>query len=128
MEIQPGQRRRLGMASENLALKFLRRRGMELLVRNYQCRVGEIDLIVRKGTTIAFVEVRFRKNRSYGSPIESVTPAKQSKIILCARHFLMRNPQLADYDFRFDIVGIGQNKNCSGYQIEWLENAFEARV
>ena len=124
MAILPGQRRRFGLASETLAMKFLRRQGMQLIARNYQCRSGEIDLIVGKGETIVFVEVRFRKNRQFGSPIESVTPAKQEKIIRCARHFQLNNPQLAGCDFRFDIIGISQDKNCAGYAIEWLENAF----
>lgn len=125
LEILPAQRRRLGMASETLALRFLRRQGMELLVRNYHCRTGEIDLIVRSGGTIVFVEVRFRKNSHYGSPIESVTPAKQTKIVRCARHYLMRNPQLGSCNYRFDIIGISQNGSIKGFQIEWLKNAFE---
>jgi len=116
------------MASETLALTFLRRQGMKLLVRNYHCRAGEIDLIVRNDATIVFVEVRFRKNVRYGSPIESVTAAKQARIVHCARHYLMRNPQLACCNYRFDIVGIRQHGNTSGNQIEWLQNAFEPRL
>ena len=122
------QRRRLGLASEALALNFLRRQGLKLLARNYQCRAGEIDLIARQEETIVFVEVRFRKNQRYGTPIESVTPAKQRKIIRCARHFLMHNPQFAGCDCRFDIVGITRGKSCRGYRIEWLENAFQPCV
>ncbi|MBT8147897.1 MAG: YraN family protein [Gammaproteobacteria bacterium] len=120
----PAYRRHFGQASETLALKYLRRSGVKLIARNYQCRAGEIDLIVRDGETVVFVEVRFRNNRQFGSPIESVTPTKRSKIVRCARHFLLHNPELAGFDCRFDIVGISPHSNCLGYKIEWLESAF----
>ena len=127
MSLLPAHRKNFGLSNETLALKYLRRQGLQLITRNYQCRAGEIDLIVSEGETIVFVEVRFRGNRQFGSPIESVTRAKQTKIIRCARHFLLNNPQLATGNFRFDIIGISNSsssRNRRGYEIEWLPNAF----
>ena len=128
MALLSGQRRHVGLNAETLAVKFLRRKGMRLITRNYHCRHGEIDLIVRHGNLIVFVEVRFRSNRHFGTAIESVTAAKRSKIIYCARHFMMRNPRLNGHDIRFDIIGICHDERCQGFEIDWLENAFEPRI
>jgi putative endonuclease len=127
VEILPSQRRNLGKAHETLAIKFLQRKGLQLVTRNYQCRGGEIDLIAKQGNTLIFVEVRYRKASLFGSAIESVTRSKQAKIIRCARHYLMRHPKLSGCDLRFDIVGICQNGNSRGYRVEWLDNAFTPR-
>ncbi len=125
MRIHPSHRRHLGNFVETLALNFLQRKGLRLLARNYQCRAGEIDLIVLQGNTLVFVEVRYRSTSSYGSAIESVTRSKQAKIVRCARHFVMRYPNHSRRNLRFDIVGISKTGNSAAYQIEWLENAFE---
>ena len=125
MQLLPGQRRIFGSANEKLAENFLRRRGFRTLNRNYQCRSGEIDLIVGKANTVVFVEVRFRKNEAFGTAVESVNPAKQARIIRCARHFLMHNPGLATRELRFDIIGITHEDSQRGYRVEWLTNAFQ---
>jgi putative endonuclease len=124
VKLLPLQRRNPGRAYETLAIKFLQRRGLQLVTRNYQCRGGEIDLIVKQGNTLIFVEVRYRQASTFGSAVESVTRAKQARIVHCARHYLMRHPNLSGCDLRFDIIGICQNGNSRGYQVEWLDNAF----
>ena len=66
----------VGNLAEDAALKHLQANGLTLLTRNYRCKVGEIDLIMRDANEIAFVEVRYRKSSRYGTGLESVSSAK----------------------------------------------------
>lgn len=111
-----------GRQAEELAARFLERKGLRIVARNYRCRGGEIDLICRAGKVLVFVEVRLRRNATFGGAAASVTPTKQHRLILAAQHFLMTNA-LTENDCRFDCVflnGVSENS------IEWLRNAFTA--
>lgn len=70
-----------GALAEEAAAEFLKERGFSSLERNYSCRFGEIDLIMRDGHTLVFVEVRYRRNKSFGGAIESITVAKRQKAV-----------------------------------------------
>jgi len=107
----------IGAGKEELARRYLEGSGLRLVERNYRCRLGEIDLIMRDGDCLAFIEVRYRKSAGYGSPAESVTPRKQQRIILAARHYLQRHP--TRLDCRFDVLALTGNQ-----RVEWLKNAF----
>ncbi|MEI8055491.1 MAG: YraN family protein [bacterium] len=71
----------IGKNAENLACDYLQRQGLKLVAANYLCKCGEIDLIMHDGTTLVFIEVRYRKASNYGDGIATVTKAKQRKII-----------------------------------------------
>ncbi len=101
-----------GMASEQAAADYLRARGLQLLARNYRCRGGEIDLILRDGAGIVFVEVRERASGNFGGALSSITAAKQARIRLAAQHYLVRHN--IDAPCRFDAVLI------QGGRLEWL--------
>jgi putative endonuclease len=107
----------IGQHAEKEAWQFLATQGFELLEKNFSCRAGEIDLIVRDTETLVFVEVRFRQNSSYGSGAETVTSAKRRRIIRTAEYYLLGNPDTANLDFRFDVISIGSS-------VDWIENAF----
>lgn len=94
------------------------------MTSNYRCRQGEIDLIARDGDCLVFVEVRCKRTDAYGTPAESVTLAKQRKIILTAQHYLYTNA-LTDIDCRFDVVEVGF-KDDKLYTKEVIQNAFTA--
>ena len=111
-----------GRLAEDLAARFLEKRGLRVLVRNYRCRGGEIDLIVRDGKTLVFVEVRLRRNTSYGGAAASITSGKQRRIILAARHYLAAL-DTSDVDCRFDCILLSAT---SEQQIDWLTDAFSA--
>ena len=97
---------------------------MQLLQRNYRVRKGEIDLIMQDGDTIVFVEVRFRGAGSRGSGAESVTRAKQNRIISAAEHFLLERHSNQFRPCRFDVVSIGSD---SGQAVmSWIRGAFGA--
>jgi putative endonuclease len=97
--------RDLGRRGEEIALRYLARKGYQILERNYRCRYGEIDLIARDGDTLVFVEVKSRKSDIFGMPEESVGRAKQRKISTVALHYLTEKT-LHGRRARFDVVSI----------------------
>lgn len=113
--------RLLGDRGERAAAKFLRRRGLRVLLRGYRTKWGEIDLIARDGDTLVFVEVKARRQ---GVPVEAVTPEKERRLTLTALHFL-RKYGLLEARSRFDIVAIIWPDQRGQPQIEHFPNAFE---
>ncbi|NOX61464.1 MAG: YraN family protein [Chloroflexi bacterium] len=73
---------------ERLAVELLERKGMQIVARNWRCRQGEIDIVVRDGDVIALVEVKTRRGRAYGTPEEGVTAAKQRKLCQLADRYI----------------------------------------
>jgi putative endonuclease len=111
---------RRGEAYEEQAAALLRAEGFEIVDRNWSCPMGELDLVARKGGTLAFVEVRARSNPGYGGPAESVTPAKRAKIVKTAMAYIKaKRPEAEEY--RFDVVAI-----VPGAEPEHIEEAFTA--
>jgi putative endonuclease len=113
-----------GRAAEELAATFLTKRGVRILLRNMQCRRGEIDIIGLDGDTLIFVEVRLRGNNQFGGAAGSINRRKQEKIIHAATWWLTRGGQAyAKREMRFDTVLL---ERLEARQIIWLKNAFEA--
>lgn len=108
----------IGAKAETIAQKHLESQGLTFIERNFRCRQGEIDLIMQDQQTLVFVEVRFRKSKQYGSAIESVTPAKQKKIITATQLYLQNQKRGDNQAIRFDVVGVEKDN------IEWIKNAF----
>jgi putative endonuclease len=110
-----------GDAAEDRALAHLRRAGLRLVARNYRTPGrggGEIDLVMRDGGTLVFVEVRRRASIRFGGAAASIGFTKQRRIVFAARHFLLRLP--APPPCRFDVVTV------EGDHIGWLRAAFDA--
>ena len=110
-------KREIGKTAEIKAAKYLESMGVNILERNYQNRFGEIDIIGKEGNILLFIEVKYRKNESFGYPLEAVGFAKREKIRKMARFFLNEN-HYYHYNIRFDCIGI------IGSQIEWIKGAF----
>ena len=115
-------RRRKGGRFEQLALTWLKAQGLRLIQRNYQCKLGEIDLVMRDREVLVFVEVRFRARHGQVAPCETVDYRKQQKLLRTARHFLLWNQALAELPCRFDVLGISNEQSTPRY--EWIRNAF----
>lgn len=99
--------RRLGIAGEARAAAWYEAEGYEVLARNWRCREGELDLVVRRGATVAFVEVKARSSLAYGHPAEAVGPDKQRRLRLLARRWLAEAAGGARYEvLRFDVVAV----------------------
>ncbi|HXF08660.1 MAG TPA: YraN family protein [Candidatus Acidoferrales bacterium] len=107
--------------AEDHALAHLERQGLILVARNYACRGGEIDLIMRDGATLVFVEVRHRTRSEFGTPEETVGANKQHRLVLAARHYLARNPAFARSPMRFDVVAL--SGPLIGAEFRWIRNA-----
>jgi len=118
----PAEEGRSGRLAEELAAGFLTRHGLQVVVRNYHCRGGEIDLVCRDGHTLVFVEVRFRRRASHGGAGDSITSGKRRRLILAARHYLVSHA-VTGTDCRFDCLLLDE---LSENAIEWLRNAFDA--
>ena len=99
-------RQNLGKSGEDLAAQELESRGYALVERRYRTAHGEIDIIARDGETIVFVEVRRRSTGQCGTAAESVTPAKQRRVIRMAIAYLSSHGLYDRCPVRFDVVGI----------------------
>jgi len=93
---------RHGLWAETLAAWRLRVAGYRVVARNFRVPSGEIDLIVRRGRTLAFVEVKARGD--HATAAGALLPLQQARIRNAAGAFLARHPELADLDLRFDVV------------------------
>lgn len=117
-----------GARCEDLALAHLRRAGLTLVERNFHCRYGEIDLVMRDGDVVVFVEVRYRRGArvrgGHGGGIDSVGTAKRAKLLRAAAVWLARNPRCAQAPCRFDVVGLAGSE--AEPVVDWRPNAFEA--
>jgi putative endonuclease len=109
----------LGNQAEKVALSYLEQQGLTLIEKNYQTRLGEIDLIMQDGESIVFVEVRLRKNNLFGGASESITQAKQRKIAIVAEQFLQHHGNQA---CRFDAIVM---EKAEIQHIQWIKHAFE---
>lgn len=108
----------LGKFAENRAEALLKSAGLAIEARNWRCRQGEIDLIAREGSVLVFVEVRSRKHSEFGTAADSITLAKQRRIIKAARHYLATLP--ATPACRFDVITLD-----NGREPEWIKSAFD---
>lgn len=110
----------LGLNAETLAAWYLRLTGWRILKHRYKTKAGEIDLIAKRGKTVAFVEVKARKSRR--AALDAVTPASQRRIVRAAKIFVSQHAKAGFYTLRFDIVIIRP-----WALPERIVNAFEAR-
>lgn len=109
-----------GAAAEQLAADYLVRQQLSVIERNFRVRGGEIDLVCHDGKTTVFVEVRLRSRSDFGGAAASITTAKQARLILAARHWLLRH---GESPCRFDCILLDE---LDAPNIEWLRGAFSA--
>jgi putative endonuclease len=119
--IQRG-RKELGKKGEELAIRFLKKKGYRMIEKNYVCKMGEMDLIAREKDTLVFIEVKTRTSTTFGPPQLAVNPKKQSQMSKVALHFL-KEKRLEDVKARFDVVAILLGPK--GEEIELINDAFD---
>lgn len=112
-----------GKRGEDLAARYLADRGLRLVARNFRGQRGEIDLIMQDGPYMVFVEVRLRGRTDYGSGAESVTPAKQRRLVATAWQYLQAHGATSQAA-RFDVISIGWDGRHD--RVEWFKDAFQA--
>ncbi len=115
------RRAALGARGEDAAAAWYEANGYEILERNWRRREGEVDLIVRRGRTVVFCEVKARSTEAFGSGAEAVVPAKQRRIRRLASRWLAELTPASGralVDLRFDVVSI------TGPDVDVIEDAF----
>jgi putative endonuclease len=122
---RPWWRRWFGTRAERAAERFLRKLGYRVLVRNFTCTFGELDLIVLDRKTIAFVEVRSTEKPTNEGPAASVDLAKQRRLTRLAVYFLQQK-RLLDHAARFDVLTVSWPDGQAEPSIVHFKNAFEA--
>lgn len=111
-----------GQAAEDFALNQLNDLGFSLVERNFRCKGGEIDLIMMDGSTLVFVEVRYRANNYFGDGLESVDRFKQRKLRVAAETWLQQNQNAMFTGCRFDVMSVsGDDKS---FRAELIDDAF----
>lgn len=110
-----------GKKLETVALKYLEKQGLALIVRNFTVPYGELDLVMLERKTLVFVEVRYRRTTNYGSGAASITHSKQLRLQKAAVSFLVRHLEFRTSPCRFDVVSISGDPP---YQINWISDAF----
>ncbi|WP_432400603.1 YraN family protein [Wukongibacter sp. M2B1] len=113
-------RKNIGDIGENRAVEFLKKKGYKILSRNYRCRFGEIDIIAKDRNCFVFVEVKTRRDTSYGRPVEAISRVKISRIVKTLNFYLAQN-RIYDSDIRIDAIEVFM-KTLSEVDINHIEN------
>jgi putative endonuclease len=109
-----------GVAAEAHAAELVQRAGFTLVARNYRCRSGELDIVARRAELLIIAEVRLRRSDRFGGAAASIGPAKRRRIHTATRYLLLRRPQLARLQLRFDVL----LATSAAGPFEWIEGAF----
>jgi putative endonuclease len=115
----------LGRRGEDAAAKHLAQTGYTVIARNHRTPFGEVDLIASHGEFIVFVEVKTRRNRTYGLPEEAITASKKKRLLASAQHFLQQR-DLPNTPWRIDVVAVEYDRSGRLERIEVFENAVSA--
>lgn len=115
--------REKGQIGEDIAAKYLKDQGLTLVTTNFNCRFGELDLIMTESDKLVFVEVKMRSKDNFGGAIHAVSPQKQRKLIKTAQWYMQQH-SLSDKFARFDVVAIDHNNQSKQPDIKWIQNAF----
>jgi putative endonuclease len=115
----------LGLLGERIAARWLIRRGWSLIDHHFRVRRGEIDLIVRRASLVAFVEVKTRSRLDFGLPIECIPEPKQRRILHSASVWISRFGVTGE-SYRFDVIGVAVCGKASS--VTYVENAFCGKV
>jgi putative endonuclease len=113
-----GSPRELGARGERQAAEWYRSRGWDICATNWRCRDGELDLVVRRGRSFVFCEVKTRSSSDFGAPVEAVTRAKQARLRRLAARWLEHENRMQAREIRFDVVSI------LGDELTVIEGAF----
>lgn len=114
-------RKQLGDTKERQARDYLEQQGLQHIASNVRCKRGELDLVMRDGDTLVFIEVRFRASGRFGGAAASVDWRKQARLGAAAAYYLQRHP--ATLPCRFDVVAID-----GAGTFTWIRHAFAAHA
>jgi putative endonuclease len=107
-----------GIEAEQQAYHFLLQQGLQLIERNFRCRYGELDLVMRDQAIWVIVEVRYRQSEVFGGAVASINAKKRARIIAATQYYQMIHA--LDVAIRFDVIAIN-----GGGNLQWISNAFQ---
>jgi putative endonuclease len=116
------ERKDLAQFGEDIAVKYLKHNGYQIVERNYHSPYGEIDIICKQGEVLVCVEVKARKSLKFGEPLAAVTQRKQNRIVKTAYHYLATHE--SESPIRFDIITLQYIPKEDSYKLEHIKNAF----
>lgn len=111
----------LGSFGEDIAAKFLEKKGYKIIERNFSIRYGEIDIVALESGALVFIEVKTRKGDLFGGGIEAITPWKMQNLVRSAQFYKLKNPHLPD-GLRIDAVAIQLSPEGVVADIELVKN------
>jgi len=114
------QHNELGKKGEQLAVDYLLEHNYDIIERNYRFDKAEVDIIAKKGTILAIIEVKTRSTKDFGNPEEFVKPKQIQRLVKAVDEYVTVND--LDVEIRFDIIAIV--KNGKDYEVEHIEDAF----
>ena len=114
------ERHILGKTGEEIGTKYLIKNGYRIIIRNFRCRQGEIDIIAQDKNEIVFIEVKTRKNTNYGYPIDAVDKRKQKHILNASKYYIYIN-KLEKRNIRFDVIEIYKKEK---FYINHIKNIY----
>ena len=117
-------RMRLGKWGEGVASRFLQDKGYQVLETNYRCRWGEVDIVAKDGNQVVFVEVRTRSGGQFGTPEESITPAKAQRLMHTAQDYLQQHAE-EGLEWRIDLIAIRLDRDRRVEGIAHIPHAVE---
>lgn len=116
-------RQKLGLRAEEVAAAYLQSQGAQILLRNYRCRCGELDIVARLGESeLAIVEVRTRSSGAYGGAAASIDAGKRQRLVRAASLLLLRRKDLSRLRVRFDVIVVSDPFGAA--QVEWIKHGF----
>lgn len=113
----------LGARGEAMACNFLVKKGYQIVEKNYRCRLGEMDVIAKKGNRLSFIEIKSRSGHQFGEPQDAVDARKQAKLMKIASWYL-KEKKLGDTPVSFDVIAVMWKKSDIP-EIRLIEHAFE---
>lgn len=119
----PTARRRLGSQGEGYARHYLEAHGYVFVTANWHCATGELDLVMREGDEVVFVEVKTRRGEQMGSAEESLSPAQANRLLVASEWFLAETPALSAAIWRIDLVAITLDQTGAVHRLSHLINA-----
>jgi putative endonuclease len=120
----PHSKQKLGNYGEQLAVKFLKKIGIEIIEQNYRYGHGEIDIVAKDKKTLVFVEVKYRNNLEFGPPELAVTKSKQKQVRKIAEMYINEKENEVEFeDSRIDVIAILKLPNHDP-EINHIVNAF----
>lgn len=111
-------KRMIGSVFEDIAVTYLLKHDFQILERNYRCKIGEIDIVAKKNHILHFIEIKYRKDETYGNAVYSVTKKKQEKIYRIAECYLLEHMIRPNISISFDVLAI------TGNDVNYIENCY----